>query len=333
MRYPETTAIQSIVADAKHIVVVQADNPDADSLGTALALESILTELDKTVSLYCSADMPTYLQYMEGWDRVSKELPRTFDASIIVDASTMTLLDHFDNVEIQGIYASRPCVVIDHHALTDHPIPFADVVVNDGTRSSAGEVLFQIGKDASWPFSLDTYTYITSAILGDTQGLTNELATAETYRVIADMIEYGINRPSLEETRRNFSKMPEKIFRYKAELINRTELYADGQVAIVIIPQHEINEYSPLYNPAPLIQTDVLQTKNVRVAIVLKHYDSGRITASIRANHGYEIAGKIAGHFGGGGHKYASGFKITDNRPLNEVKSECIRYASELLTI
>lgn len=331
MRYPETDAIQSIVNSARHIVVIQADNPDADSLGTALALESILLQLGKTVSMYCSVDMPTYLRYMNGWDRVSNELPRTFDASIIVDASTMTLLEKFENPEIQGIYTSKPCVVLDHHALTDHPIPFADIVINDSTCASAGQLLYYIAKDLSWPMSHDTYTLIASSILGDTQGLTNELATAETYRVMSELIENGVNRPELEEVRREFSKMPEKIFRYKADLIQRTELYADNQIAMVVVPQHEINEYSPLFNPAPLIQMDALQTKGIRVAIVLKQYDSGKITGSIRANNGCGIAGKIAEHFEGGGHKYASGFKITDNRPLNEIKSECIAYASELL--
>jgi nanoRNase/pAp phosphatase (c-di-AMP/oligoRNAs hydrolase) len=39
----------------------------------------------------------------------------------------------------------------------------------------------------------------------------------------------------------------------------------------------------------------------------------------------------LAEHFGGGGHPYASGFKIQNGKPFNEVKSECIRVATELL--
>lgn len=329
--YPEATAVQEIVNKSHHIVIIQADNPDADSLGSALALESLLGNIGKQTSLYCAVDMPTYLQYMSGWDRVSKEIPRNFDASIIVDASTMTLLEQFEPAEISGIYASKPCVILDHHAITDHPVPFADITINDVNVSSAGELIYNLGKQLEWVFSTDTYSYIASSILGDTQGLTNELARPGTYRVMADIIENGVNRTELEEIRRDASKMPEKIFRYKAELINRTELHAGGKLAIVVVPQHEINEYSPLYNPGPLIQGDILQTQDVKVAIVLKQYDSGKITASIRANYGSAVAGKIAEHFGGGGHKYASGFKITNKKPLNEVKSECIELATKLL--
>jgi bifunctional oligoribonuclease and PAP phosphatase NrnA len=174
--------------------------------------------------------------------------------------------------------------------------------------------------------------HIMSSILGDTQGLMNELTKASTYRVMADLTDLGASRPRLEELRREFGKMPQVIYKYKGELIARTEFAAESRIAHVTIPQQEINEYSPLYNPAPLVQFDMLQIKDIVMSIVFKHYDDGRITAAIRANSGTPIAAKLAEHMGGGGHDYASGFKIVDGRPFNEVKSECLRYASELLT-
>jgi nanoRNase/pAp phosphatase (c-di-AMP/oligoRNAs hydrolase) len=75
----------------------------------------------------------------------------------------------------------------------------------------------------------------------------------------------------------------------------------------------------------------MLQVQDVRMCIVFKTYDGGRITAAIRANNGSPVAGKLAEHMGGGGHAYAAGFKIENGRPFNEVKSECIEYATQLL--
>jgi len=135
----------------------------------------------------------------------------------------------------------------------------------------------------------------------------------------------------MEEARREASKMAPTIFKYKAMLITRTELLADGRLALVAVPQNEINEYSPLYNPAPLIQGDMLQTSGVLVSVVLKSYDDGKVTAAIRCAHGAPVAAQLAEHFGGGGHPFASGFKVTKGRPFNEIKSECIAYATELL--
>ncbi len=331
MTYPETEQLGRIIADAQHIVVLQADNPDGDSLASALALESILDTMGKTVSLYCAIDMPTYLRYLSGWDRVQKELPQNFDASIIVDASTLTLFDAFQNPNVRSKVAHRPVVVLDHHAITDNPLPFDTLTINDGTRSSTGELIYMLAKELGWKIEIDALEHVMSSILGDTQGLTNDLAGPSTYHIMAELLEQGVSRTKLEELRREYGKMPAEIFRYKAALIERTELACDGRLALVVVPQTEINTYSPLYNPAPLIQNDMLQTKGVQLAVVLKHYDSGRITGAIRASYGFPIAGALAEHFGGGGHQYASGFKLENGRPLNEVKSECITVARELL--
>lgn len=331
MIYSEVTELMRIVNEAERIVVMQADNPDADSLGSALALEHILGDLGKRVWLYCGVDIPGYLQYLEGWDRVTSELPQKFDASIIVDASTVTLFDKLQASGHMGWIAGKPSVVIDHHTTVLNKIEFAQITICDPKASSTGEVVYHIAQQAKWTVSADAGACIMTAILGDTQGLSNDLAASSTYRVMAELVELGVNRPHLEERRREFSKMPETIFRYKSKLIERTELSAHGRIASIDIPQAEITTYSPLYNPAPLVQGDMLSVQGVAVAIVFKHYDDGRITAAIRCNNGFAIANHLAEHMGGGGHPYASGFKITHGRPFNEVKSECIAFASQLL--
>lgn len=45
--------IAEAIQAAQRVVVIQADNPDADSLGSALALEHILSDMGKDVALYC----------------------------------------------------------------------------------------------------------------------------------------------------------------------------------------------------------------------------------------------------------------------------------------
>lgn len=329
--YQQAETIKKIVDAAQKVVIIQADNPDADSLGSALALEHILGDLGKEVHLYCAVDMPTYLRYMPGWDRVQSELPRQFDASIIVDASTMTLLEKLAASGHQGWLAAKPCIVLDHHETVDNPIPFSTIEVNDHTRASAGELIYLLSKQLGWPVSKAAQEFLMSSILGDTQGLTNQLAKAETYRILAEFIDNGVDRPALEELRREYSKMPPAIFRYKAELIKRTDLAADGRVASVTVPQAEINEYSPLYNPAPLVQGDMLQTAGVEVAIVFKHYADGKVTAAIRCNASAPVGGQLAEHFGGGGHAFASGFKVTDGRSLDDIKADCLQTATDLL--
>jgi phosphoesterase RecJ-like protein len=319
--------VQAIVNKSQRVLVIQADNPDADSLGSALALEQILGEAGK----YCGVEVPTYLRYIDGWSRVSQDLPSNFDASIIVDTSAMSLLQKLQESGKISWVAGKPCIVLDHHDETDNDIYFATVTCNSSDVSSAGELIFELAKQFGWKLDKSSAEHIMTAILGDTQGLTNSMASPKTYRVMAELCELGANRPHLEELRREASKMDPKIFSYKADLIKRTEFVADGKMTIVTVPQEEINKYSPLYNPAPLIQADMLQTSGVEIAVVIKNYTDGKMLGSIRCNQNAPIAAELAKHFGGGGHNFASGFKVQDGRPFNEIKSECISFATELL--
>jgi bifunctional oligoribonuclease and PAP phosphatase NrnA len=326
-----TKQIQELVDTAKNIAIIQADNPDGDSLGSALALEEILGDLGKQTYLYCAVDIPDYLKHLRGWDRVSRELPSNLDLSIIVDTSAITLLDKLEHSHYRNWVANRPVIVLDHHSDVACDIPYATVVINDKEAVATGEVIYKLAQDLQWPLNLQAKTHITSSILSDSLGLSSEGTTPQTYRIIADLIETGVDRAALEEARRALQKMPQIIFRYKAALIERTEFYSDGKIALVAIPHEELMEYSPLYNPAPLIQTDMLQTDGVLVAIVLKHYRDGKITGSIRCNHNGHIAADLANNFGGGGHAYASGFKIIDGRNISELKTACLSKAEELL--
>lgn len=323
--------INQLISAAERIVIIQADNPDGDSLGTALGLEGILEDLGKKTYLYCAVDMPGYLHHLEGWQRVNTELPSTFDLSILVDASTMTLLEKLSESGKQGWVSSKPCIVLDHHGSVENEVPFATVLLNRPELSSTGELVYILAKELGWKVTAQSGKFLMSAILGDTQGLSNSMTGPHTYRAMAELVELGVDRPLLEELRREYSKMPPEIYTYKATLIERTELHLDGKLALVDIPHDEIIKYSPLYNPAPLIQNDMLQTVGVGLAVVIKHYRDGKILAAIRCNPGYDIADKLAEHFGGGGHPYASGFKIQGGKPFNEVKSECIRVAAELI--
>ena len=66
MTYPESEEVKNLIEHSDRILIVQADNPDGDSLASALALEQIVHELGKEPILYCGIDMPGYLKYMPG---------------------------------------------------------------------------------------------------------------------------------------------------------------------------------------------------------------------------------------------------------------------------
>lgn len=321
--------IKELIAKAQKIVIIQADNPDGDSLASSLALEQILGDMGKDPYLYCGTDIPTYLQYLEGWDRVNRELPHQFDLSIIVDCSAESLLENMGKSGQRGWVASKPCIVIDHHSV-EMSIPYASLVINEPVVAT-GELIYELAKQHEWPLNATAAKYLAVSIMADSRGLTTDKTTARSIHIIAELVEAGVSIPELEHARRKTMLRSAELVHYKGKLLQRVEYHHDDAIALVTIPWEEIERYSHAYNPTMLVIEDMLLTTGTKVAIGFKYYPDKRITAKIRSVYGSPIASQLAEHFGGGGHPYAAGFKIQDGRTITEVKNQVIQKISELL--
>ncbi len=321
--------ILDIIDKSSKIVILQADIPDGDSLGSALALELILGDLGKQPYLYCGINIPNYLRYLKGWDRVSSELPSKFDASIIVDTSADSLLESLVRSDQRKWLSTKPCIVIDHHNATPS-IPYSTVVFNR-EAVAAGEVIYQLAKHYNWPLNHDANENILASILSDSLGLTSEATTAQSIRIVAEIVESGVSIAGLEDKRRQLMRKKPETLTFKGELLQRVEYYADNRLAVITISWEEIQKYSYDYNPSMLVLDDMRLVEGVDVALAFKVYKDGKITAKIRCNYGIGIASQLAEHFAGSGHRYASGFKITDGRSIEQIKNETVIKATELL--
>lgn len=327
---PEATDINTLVQDAQTIAILQADNPDGDSLGSALALEQILGDLGKDTILYCGVDMPAHLKYLPGWDRVSKELPNTYDLGIIVDTSALNLFEQASKTGDIHVITNRPTIVLDHHVEVENTLTFAKIALNLPVVS-AGELIYEIAKQNGWPLNIHAMNAIAVSILSDSLGLMTDATTARSIHVIAELVEAGVNLPKIENLRRELNRKSPELTRYKGDLLQRIEYHADDRVATVTIPWDEIEKYSPEYNPSILVMDEMRMTTNTHIAVAFKLYQDGKVTGKIRCNYGYPIGAKLAEHFGGGGHPYASGFKVQNGRSLADIKADCIKIATELL--
>jgi phosphoesterase RecJ-like protein len=323
--------IQKLLQSSKSILIVQADNPDADSLGSSIALQDLCQQLSISTQLYCAISLSNYLQYIDGFDQVTDQVNQNFDLTIFVDVSTKTLINKLSNLPLIKNIKQKPVIVLDHHQEIENPIDFATVIINDSLASSTGEIIFHLTQYLKIQLTNLGLNAILASIMGDTQSLSNQLTRPDTYRIVANLIDQGANRFELDKKRRDLNTLPLEIFHYKAELIKRTEFYYDNTIAILVLRQEDIVNYSAQYNQMALMQNDLLQVQNVKVILIIKYYQDQHLTTGIRANYGYPIASQLAKHFNGGGHQYASGINLA-KQDLNVFKKDIIIKANELLT-
>lgn len=320
----QTEKLQKLVEAAQVITIVQAENPDADSLGTSTALTEILSAQGKEVHNQCSVEIPKYMRYIPGWEHVETTYEKS-DLVIVVDASAKSLLQK----SLEIIPNDIPWVTLDHHK-TQTDIDFLELGINDSDYPAAALVLYDIASQLNWEINKTAATALIFAIQGDTLGLTSVATQPDTMRAVADLLEsHDLNIGELEAKRRELSRKPLKVIEYKQKLMQRTELHFDNALVTVEIPLEEIKEISDLYNPAALFMEEMRVAEEVRLALAFKVYDD-RITGKLREINDAPFCDKLAGAFGGGGHPYAAGFKVHD-RTIEELKPEVLKKFYELL--
>lgn len=321
------SVFSEFLKDKKKICVIQAENPDGDSLGSAIALDYLLS--DKEVSLYCPIEIPKYLHYFADWSRVSLDFDYKADGYIIVDTAAMVLLSKLlDDTAIRNRLYSAPVLVVDHHETEDDlDFPHESIIE---VRPAAAELIYEIATSCGLEVSRLAAEAMMQGIMSDTLGLTSVATTARTFEIMADLTRCGAEVGVLEENRREYMKKSQRIFEYKADLIKRAEFYLDGALATVLIPWEDIEEYSDEYNPNVLILEELRMVEGVKIAVAIKTYPDGKVTGKIRAMGDAAIADTVAEYFGGGGHPYAAGFRTYDTN-YEEVVADLVKIVSDLL--
>ena len=223
------------INNAQKIVVVQAENPDGDSIGSSLALEEILSDLGKSIQLHCPVDTPKYLRYIHGWDRITSDFDTNANLAIIVDTNAELLISKSLSMPgVRHFLETHPVVVLDHHA-TDSTLTFDATHVNQPVVA-AGELIYNLAHTAGWVINPQVAENMLIAIMSDSLGLTTQNTTADSFRVAGELTALGASNSAIEERRREFMKKSPEILAYKGRLIERIEYLLDGKLAIIHIP-------------------------------------------------------------------------------------------------
>ena len=296
------------VQDKKRICVIQAENPDGDSLGSAIALDYLLK--DAEVSMYCPIDIPKYLHYFADWSRIENLFDYRADGYIIVDtAATVLLSKLLEDSAIRNRLYTAPVLVIDHHE-TEDDLDFEHESIIE-VRPACAELIYEIAANQNLEITKPAAEALMQGILSDTLGLTSASVTARTFEIMSELTKLGANVSELEENRREFMKKSPRILDYKADLIKRVEYSLDGALATVHIPWEDIREFSDEYNPNVLILEELRLVEGVKVAVAIKR---GKVSARCTTDLVGFLAVNLGPHAGDGRGQLSGGDVVCRGR-------------------
>ncbi|HVQ44811.1 MAG TPA: DHH family phosphoesterase [Candidatus Saccharimonadia bacterium] len=305
--------LAAAVADATTILILQPDSPDGDSLGTALGLEEILGDLGKTVAMYAYKAPESYLHGLEGWDRVSQDLPKSFDLTILVDTGAPALIKSALEHHFAAL-TSKPFFIIDHH-VSRQPFGFTVTeIVEEAVATS--ELVTRICLELDWPINEAAAGKLASALLSDSLGLTTSGTTARSVEALAELTRRGANLYELYKTKREAGAITSDLLHLKGKLLESVEFYEDGKLAVAEITPDMVAKYKDIAEPYTLILNEMQWTKGVELVAVFKNYGS-KINVPLRSTTG--VAAPIAEIFGGGGHPNAAAYRTKGTHIRTEI--------------
>ena len=284
------------VKSAQKIVILVANNPDADSVGSALALAQTFRQFQKEVFLYCAINIPVYLHFLEEYHLFGTQLPHNYDLAIMVDNSAVKLMA---NQDIVTTIESRPLIILDHH-LSEGEIK-AELSIVDSQMAATGELIYKIAQALKWPLNQMAATYLAASISGDTLGFSSKVMTnnPNPLRVMAELVALGADLHDLAQKRLKWQQLPAHLIAYKGELYKRIEFYENAKIALLTIPHEEIKTYGLTFNPT-IVLDEMRFVEGSQLTLGFKQYldnKSGqlkRLTLRIRCHDQAQIALELA---------------------------------------
>jgi phosphoesterase RecJ-like protein len=104
--------ISKIIRQSKTFFIAGHIKPDGDSIGSALALASVLSRLGKKACVYCVDEVPDFLKFLKGSNEIKKSTKKAnvFDCAIILESINFSRMGN-----IIAPYQSKKVINIDHH--------------------------------------------------------------------------------------------------------------------------------------------------------------------------------------------------------------------------
>lgn len=299
---PQKLIAQLRKKEHKTFLVTSHIHLEGDALGSELAMASLLRRLGKKVKVVNDDVAPPEYSFLPGLNSIRRlNGPIDYDAAVFVDCSDVSRAG-----KVSKILDPSKCLInVDHHISNSR---FGNVNWVEPEASSASEMVFNIFKAMRLPLSTQEATLLYAGIMTDTGSFKYSSTKSSTHRAAAELLERNLN--AYDIYRRVHENMSIDIIRAIGKIIESLRLSASKKVAWLVVPHQLIRRHPGLGELTDSIIHFARSLEGVEIALLFKEV---RRAQEVRVNlrsRGKADVNALAGLFGGGGHKMASGCTI-----------------------
>jgi len=290
--------VAELIRNSRRIAITCHVRPDADCIGSGLALFSMLKQLEKDVHFFNTDKSPFPLTELPGYDviRFRQMYPEPFDIVILIEGGTedRTGMNHLDKYYT---------INIDHHATSSHCCNLNWIVPE---ASAAGELVYDLANELAVQWTKDIGFNLYAAISSDTGSFKYSNTTAKALEIASRLVKKCHFTP-LEVSDLLFNSNHLEKVQMIQKVLSTLELQVDNRVAMIIFRRAFLTRLSLKDIETEDVISIARSILGVDVTLFFKEIDDNFFRVSIRSR-GNICSQEVARVFKGGGHPHAAGF-------------------------
>ncbi|WP_067702825.1 DHH family phosphoesterase [Nocardia jejuensis] len=309
----DLAAAVAVLDSARSVTVLCHVQPDADTLGSGLALAQVLNRRGVPVRVAFAepAAVPVSMRSLPGREFIvaAKDVPREVDVLVAVDCGSAgrlgSLRDRLDG--------ARVSLVLDHHSSNTR---FGAVNVIDETAESTAGLVARVLDAWGEPIDRDIAHCLYAGLVTDTGSF--KWARPGSHALAERLLATGIDGPAI--TRTLMDTHPFAWLPMLARVLSSAQLdrEAAGGAGLVYVFVRRADTADVRSEEVESVIDLIRTSAEAQVAAVFKETrsTSESWTVSLRSHDGANgVPGvdvsKVAMALGGGGHRYAAGYSTT----------------------
>ena len=323
--------LKKVLSNPKKVVIVPHKNPDGDAMGSTLGLCNYLKKLGHSAMVIAPNDYPEFLKWIPGTKDVLIHEENTSVAEAHISQADLIFTLDFNALHRCGAMetpienSAAIKIMIDHH---QQPDDYATYVYSDVSICSTSEMVYHFIEmmDGLKHIDVAIGEALYTGIMTDTASFRFSLTTSTTHRVIAHLIDIGVEKTHIHNAvydTNSFGRL-----QLLGCALNNLKFLESFKTAYISLTHKELEAHDFQKGDTEGFVNYGLSLKGAKLAVIfIEHKQEGIIKISFRSKGDFDVNSFARTHFNGGGHKNASGGR--SNLNLEETIAEFISILSE----
>lgn len=300
---------------ARRVTTICHENPDADTMGAALAVAMAVERLGKQAEVVAGDGVPPFLAFLPGAERVRRAPELEPDLAVVLDAGDLARTGSVARDHADWLGRAR-IVNIDHHVSNPG---FGDAVLVDAEAAATCEIVTELMPRLGVPLDPKLATVLLAGIVQDTHTFVHPNATPRTLRVAATLVEAGA--PLSAINRAIYADKPFAVLRLWGLILAGIGERLQGRIVHAAQTRAMLSETGCVPSATEGFVDLLGITRDAAINVLFKEQDEGRVRVSVRTTAAADAVA-ITRQFGGGGHARAAG--CTVEAPLDEARERVL---------